>query len=147
MDTGVSTAATTRKAILGEIKTVEDFAKRLEGEAGAYRDSLSFIKTVTPGAITEEEGLVLVYKNFILEERRPEQLGDQPPPASALEAYRKARKEAVLEPRLMSVSGYQDLFELALANSSLRKRQDNTDEEIKHLKQEIAALKVRDTEL
>ena len=57
-------------------------------------------------APTEEEGLVQVYKNFIMEERRPEQMGDQPPPKSAMENYNKARKEAVLVPRLLSVAGY-----------------------------------------
>ena len=50
-------------------------------------------------------------------------------------------------PRLLSVAGYQDLFEQALTHSWLRKRQDNTDEEIRKLKEEIAALKQRDSEL
>ena len=64
-----------------------------------------------------------------------------------MENYNKAHKEAVLIPRLLSVQGYQKLFDQALHNSLLRKRQDNTDEEIRKLKEEIAQLKVKDQEL
>ena len=56
----------------------------------------------------------------------------------------KQRKEAVLQPRLMSVGGYQGLFDEALQSSILRKRQDNTDEEIRLLKEEIERLKATD---
>ena len=72
------------------------------------------------------------------------QMGDQPPPKSAMDHYKKARQEAVLSPRLLSIVGFQNLFEQALTNSWLRRRQDETDEEIKKLKEEIAGLKVRD---
>jgi len=54
---------------------------------------------------------------------------------------------AVLTPRLITVSGYQDLFDLALDNSILKRRQDQTDIEINTLKEEIERLKVRDQEL
>ena len=64
-----------------------------------------------------------------------------------MEHYHKARKEAVLVPRLMSVQGYQNLFDHALQESVLRHRQDNTDEEIKKLKEEIEALKAGDNQL
>lgn len=64
-----------------------------------------------------------------------------------MQTYNNARKEAVLQPRLMSVQSYQVLFEQALTHSWLRKRQDDTDEEIKKLKEEIAQLKVRDDQL
>ena len=42
------------------------------------------------------------------------------------------------------MQGYQALFEQALTNSWLRKRQDRTDEAIKALRAEISQLKVRD---
>ncbi len=64
-----------------------------------------------------------------------------------MDHYKKARQEAVLSPRLLSVVGFQNLFEQALTHSWLRRRQDETDEEIKKLKEEIAGLKVRDQEL
>ena len=50
-------------------------------------------------------------------------------------------------PRLITVAGYQRLFDEALQNSQLRKRQDQTDEEIRLLKEEIVQLKKRDEEL
>ena len=106
--------------MLGEIKTVDDYVKAFQKETNTFRDSLFYIKTCTPTALTEEEGLVQVYKNFILEERKPEQLGDKPPPKSAIDNYKKARIEAVLQPRLISVRGYQDLFDQALQASVLR---------------------------
>ena len=53
----------------------------------------------------------------------------------------------MFQPRLLSVFSYQSLFDHALQNSVLRRRQDGTDEEIKKLKEEIAQLKVRDQEL
>ena len=71
---------------------------------------------------TEEDGIHQVYKNFILEQQKPEQVGDQPPPKSAIDNYQARRKEAVLVPRLISVGGYQRLFDEALQNSQLRKR-------------------------
>ena len=45
------------------------------------------------------------------------------------------------------MAGYQKLFDEALQNSSLRRRQDQTDEEIRLLKEEIQNLKIRDNEL
>ena len=74
-------------------------------------------------------------------------MGNQPPPQDAMDHYNKAHKESVLIPRFLSVKGYHELFTQALQDSVLRKRQDNTDEEIRKLKEEIAALKVRDQEL
>ena len=50
-------------------------------------------------------------------------------------------------PRLISVAGYQRLFDEALQDSQLRKRQDHTDEEIRLLKEEIERLKQRDNQL
>ena len=57
------------------------------------------------------------------------------------------RKEAVMQPRVISVTGFQNVFDLALLNSCLRRRQDDTDVEIQKLKEEIALLKERDQEL
>ena len=74
-------------------------------------------------------------------------MGDQPPPASAVENYKKLRVQAVETPRLMSVQGYQDLFDMALENSTLRKRQDETEKQIQNLWVEIANLKMKDKDL
>ena len=61
-----------------------------------------------------------------------------------METYLTQRKAAVLQPRLISVSGYQGLFDEALQTSIIRKRADNTDEEIRLLKEEIVRLKATD---
>ena len=50
------------------------------------------------------------------------QMGDQPPPKSAMDFYKKARQEAVLSPRLLSIVAFQNLFEQALTHSWLRRR-------------------------
>ena len=47
----------------------------------------------------------------------------------------------------MSLAGFQGIFDLALTNSDLKTRQDETDDEIAQLKAEIGKLKVRDMEL
>ena len=49
-------------------------------------------------------------------------MGDQAPPESAVENYEKMRKEAVMQPRVISVTGFQNVFDLALLNSCLRRR-------------------------
>ena len=71
-----------------EIKAVDEYLRNFENETTAYKNSLLYTKSCIPTALSEEEGLVSVYKSFILEERKPEQHGDQPPPQSAMEAYR-----------------------------------------------------------
>lgn len=93
----------------------------METETKAYLDSLLYLKTVTPNAVTETEGIIQVYKNFILEERKPEQVGEDPPAHSVMQNYNNARMEAVMMPRLITVSGYQGLFDEALQNSKLRR--------------------------
>ena len=117
-----------RAYLKGEIGVVDDFAKKFQQSYNEYCASLLYTKTVTQHCMTEEEGLVHVYKNYVLEESKPVQMGDQPPPASAMDHYKKQRAQAAETPRLMSVQGYQNLFDLALENSVLRKRQDETDE-------------------
>lgn len=130
-----------------EISAVDAFGKNLKTETNAYRDSLLYVKTVASNCASEEDGILQVYRNFILEQRKPEPIGGQPPLQSALDSYAKARKEAVAVPRLITVAGYQGLFDEALQNSELRRRQDATDEEIRLLKEEIARLHQRDGEL
>ena len=130
-----------------DITNVNDFAKELERKAKEYRDSLMYTKTVALADHSEEAALPRLYKNFILEEQKPEGYGGQAPDPTAMATYTEKRKQAVLSPRLLSMQGYQDLFEQALTNSWLRRRQDKTDEEIKELKEEIQRLKDKDDEL
>ena len=126
---------------------VENFGNQLKSDLHKYQDSLLYTKTVMPSARTEEDGIAQVYKNFILGEAAPKGEGEQPPMQALVDAFNTAKSEAAMQPRLISVGGFQSVFELALENSKLRYRQDHTDEEIRLLKEEIAALKVRDQEL
>ena len=62
--------------LLNEIRAVDAFTKERQADSNKYRDSLLYMKTVTPMALSEEDGIVKVYKDFILEERRPQQFGN-----------------------------------------------------------------------
>jgi len=65
-----------RDALKSDISGVDDFAKKYKTETNAYLDSLLYLKSVATNAPSEESGILQVYKNFILEERKPEQMGD-----------------------------------------------------------------------
>lgn len=69
-----------KNTLQGEIKTVDEFAKTYKSETNAYLDSLLYLKSVATSCATEEDGIHQVYKNFILEQQKPEQVGDQAPP-------------------------------------------------------------------
>ena len=126
-----------RSELVEKITTVDSYSKKLQADGEVYQASLLYTKSCATNCLSEEEGLVQVYKNFILEETKPKPMGSQPPPESAMENFRKAKQAAVLTPRLITIAGYQHLFELALHNSALRQRQDDTDIEIAKLKVEI----------
>ena len=70
-----------------EIKTIDQFGKNLESETNDYKETLLYTKSLTNLTGTEEDLLVKVYNKYILEESKPEALGNQPPPASAIESY------------------------------------------------------------
>ena len=57
--------------LLSEIRTVDNYTKEKQAEFIQYKDSLLYMKTVTPTALNEEDGILKVYKDFILEERKP----------------------------------------------------------------------------
>ena len=63
-----------------------------------------------------------------------------------MERYEKTRAESILEPRLLSIGGFMNLFNLAIMDCSLRKRQDSTDQEIAKIKEELARLKQVDSD-
>ena len=110
IDGGLSEAAKLRgelrEYLKGEITQVDSFTRKFQDNYNEYRDSLLYTKTVTQNCMTEEDGLKQVYKNFVLEEMKPVQMGEQPPPQSAMEYYKKQRTQSVETPRLMSVQGF-----------------------------------------
>ena len=57
---------------MNEIRTVDNYTKERKTEFDQYKDSLLYMKTVTPMAVNEEDGILKVYKDFILEERKPQ---------------------------------------------------------------------------
>ena len=130
--------------LTGEINTVDKFANGNLAEFNKYRDSLLYTKSCATDCETEEDGIAQTYENFILEECKPVQESET---GSAMKTFHVQCQDAVLQPRLISLKGFQNIFDLALHNSELRQRQDDTDEEIAKLKQEIGMLKVRDMEL
>lgn len=103
--------------LMKEIKNVDNFGKKLESETNDYKDSILYTKSLTNLTGTEEDLTLKVYKKYVLEESKPEQLGSQPPPESAMEAYNQSRKKAIFVPRLLSIASYQSLFDQALENS------------------------------
>mmetsp|Transcript_27420 Transcript_27420/g.36674 ORF Transcript_27420/g.36674 Transcript_27420/m.36674 type:complete len:124 (+) Transcript_27420:264-635(+) len=78
-----------RSYLKGEISSVNSFAQNFQSDYNVYCDSLMYTKTCTKNCFTEEEGLIQVYKNFVLEEMKPMPMGEQPPPTSAMEYYKK----------------------------------------------------------
>ena len=82
---------------------MDDFGKAQEVSFKAYQNSLLYTKTCTLAASSEEEGIEQVYKNYILEELKPQPVADQAPSESAMNTYLNARKLAALKPRLISV--------------------------------------------
>ena len=104
-----------------EIKSVNDLTHQLKTETNTYLDSLLYLKTVaTPNCPSEETAIHQVYKDFVLEQLKPS--GQSPEAQSQLAAYQEKLKKAIEVPRLISVAGFQKLFDEALNNSQLRKR-------------------------
>ena len=64
----------------GEVDGVNKFAHDFQTEFNQYRDSLLYTKTCSINCLTEEDALSQVYKNYMLEEMKPQPMGDQAPP-------------------------------------------------------------------
>lgn len=110
-----------------------------------YRNSILYTKSCSPNCDSEEDGIIEIYKKFILEEEKPGTKDGTSPTQDVIDTYEKSREIGAYRPRLISVIGFQELFELALDASWMHTRQNKTEADIERIFKEIEGLKEEDS--
>jgi hypothetical protein len=65
-----------KKDMLSEIKAVDAFTQKFNTDYNSFKDGLLYTKTCATNCFSEEDGVIQVYKNFVLEESKPMPMGD-----------------------------------------------------------------------
>ena len=119
---------------LTKLKVTDDYAKEVESEFNKYRTSLYFNRTVASDEGDEAKAALREYKKYVLEDARPKGVLET---SEAMFQYNDLKDASAKEPRLLSLLGYQALFEEAIMHSVVKKQQDEDAKTIKHILEEI----------